>query len=238
MAEPYREQVLADGTPALRTLQDLIHQSGEHGQRVVISSEGGNGVIRLWDMVDQKWVGPFPRDGLSQQLAKPVVICSACHYSSPLVNRSKTIEQAELVIKEHIHAAKDATEQHRKAKIVEKERMGAEPFESCTGCGRTFTMIRQAAMKHLIRMREAAFVHAGAQCLLVNKYSLAPMALPVLPPVKDGVAQEPMNGGAANGRPETGQGVGSHRLRKRKRSRGRKRGEWRDNNQVGNAREH
>ena len=120
----------------------------------------------LWDCLEQSWTKPLPKERIYDcYLAKRVVKCSACRYTTATSWANGTNIQA------HVEQVIQRTNEHQDAVIetVAGERM---PTRVCTGCGYSFQPAQ--ATRHLNEIREMAATHTRVVAQEVNRFALEP----------------------------------------------------------------
>ena len=194
-----------------RTGRESFISEDELDQRGVVQSLTDDGKSqKLWDVIDETWGRPLPRELIEHYLGKWVFKCSACRETSW---RSGMIEG-------HVEQARSSGIEHMGMTVREGVAQdGVTRVSMCTGCG--YSNALQPVVQHHIDDRiRAVEPHQGAYELRIHRFVRESSASPV-PPVA--ILSLPEDKGVPIARQENG-AAPRPRGRRRRHNRGRRHG--------------
>ena len=131
----------------------------------LVSTDQPSASIKLWDNVHSMWSLPMDRN-LAERfyLRKIVDKCSACVSAS----------QMRVVVEGHIGGTITNYEAHGDAELGPIQTERGEPYQVCSGCGRSFLLRKQQGKKHLEGILRDGPTHREATVLTINQFLLEP----------------------------------------------------------------
>lgn len=161
------------------TLRDRSLQADRLGGIAAWGVDTGQHVA-LWDVLDQQWTNPIPRDLARSYQDRRVLLCSGCNFTC--LDEELMLPSGEWIptlsarrrLGEHVQQMRDRGKKHTGAEIAMTV-VNDRPVRLCTGCNTAFIENPHRAMEHLREVEEGTVRHAGAiEGLLLYRFSMRP----------------------------------------------------------------